>query len=334
MVASNSPIDAQRAPEPSMPDATPRHDWSRAEVAALYERPLLELVFEAQSVHRQHHDPRAIQRCTLLSVKTGGCPEDCGYCPQSAHHAAAVVATPLMSVSEVLAAAGVAKRAGASRFCMGAAWRSAKRGPAFDSVLAMIRGVRELGMEACVTLGMLSDEQAQALADAGLSAYNHNVDTSAEHYAEVITTRTYEDRLETLARVARTGVSVCSGGILGLGESTGDRGEMLRTLANLTPHPESVPINTLVRVAGTPLAEGPDVDPLEVVRAVAVARLLMPKSRVRLSAGREGLSREAQAMCFLAGANSIFFGDKLLTTSNPPVDEDTRLLNDLGLVTA
>jgi biotin synthase len=317
-----------------MADASSRHDWSRDEVAALYARPLLELVFEAQGVHRQHHDPRAIQRCTLLSVKTGGCPEDCGYCPQSAHHAAAVEATPLMSVPEVLAAARIAKQAGASRFCMGAAWRSAKRGPAFDSVLAMIRGVRELGMEACVTLGMLSDEQAQALADAGLSAYNHNLDTSAEHYAEIITTRTYEDRLQTLARVARTGVSVCSGGILGLGETTGDRGEMLRTLANLTPHPESVPINTLVRVAGTPLAEGPEVDPLDVVRAVAVARILMPKSRVRLSAGREGLSREAQALCFLAGANSIFFGDKLLTTPNPPVDEDTRLLSDLGLVTA
>ncbi|MEZ4266073.1 MAG: biotin synthase BioB [Myxococcota bacterium] len=326
--------EAAHSPKPPTASDALRHDWSRDEVAALYERPLLELVFEAQRVHRQHHDPRAIQRCTLLSVKTGGCPEDCGYCPQSAHHAAAVESTPLMAVPDVLAAARIAKDAGASRFCMGAAWRSAKRGPAFDDVLSMIRGVRELGMEACVTLGMLSDEQAQALADAGLSAYNHNLDTSAEHYAEVITTRTYEDRLQTLSRVARAGVSVCSGGILGLGESTGDRGEMLRTLANLSPHPESVPINTLVRVAGTPLAEGGDVDPFDVVRAVAVARLLMPKSRVRLSAGREGLSREAQALCFLAGANSIFFGDKLLTTPNPSVDEDSRLLSDLGLVTA
>ncbi|MCB9728858.1 MAG: biotin synthase BioB [Deltaproteobacteria bacterium] len=310
-----------------------RHDWTRHEVLELYARPLLELVFDAQSVHRRHHDPRHIQRCTLLSVKTGGCPEDCSYCPQSAHHASALEATPLMAVEDVLATARAAREAGASRFCMGAAWRSARRGPAFDDVLAMVRGVRELGMEACVTLGMLSDEQAQALADAGLSAYNHNLDTSAEHYGRVITTRTYEERLETLQRVADAGVSVCSGGILGLGETDADRAELLRTLANLTPHPESVPVNTLVRVAGTPLAEGADVDPLDVVRAVAVARILMPAARVRLSAGREALSREAQALCFLAGANSIFFGDKLLTTPNPPVDEDTRLLGDLGLVT-
>jgi biotin synthase len=328
-------------PEPAPPrDAAPtpsdrtRHDWTREEVAALMSRPLLELVFEAQTVHRQHHDPRHIQRCTLLSVKTGGCPEDCGYCPQSAHHAASVPATPLMAVGDVLDNARAAKHAGASRFCMGAAWRSAKRGPAFDDVLAMVRGVRELGMEACVTLGMLDDAQAQALADAGLTAYNHNLDTSAEHYGQVITTRTYDDRLQTLARVARTGVSVCSGGIVGLGETAGDRAELLRTLANLTPHPESVPINALVRVGGTPLADAPEVDPLDVVRAVAVARLLMPKARVRLSAGREAMTREAQALCFLAGANSIFFGERLLTTPNPPVDEDARLLADLGLVTA
>jgi len=272
-----------------------------------------------------------VQRCTLLSIKTGGCPEDCGYCPQSARHDTGLPAEELLDVETVLDAARRAKEAGASRFCMGAAWRDARPGDAFESVLAMVRGVSELGMEACVTLGMLSDEQARRLKLAGLTAYNHNLDTSPEYYTKIITTRAYEERLATLQRVQRAGISVCCGGIVGMGESRRDRCELLRVLSCLTPHPESVPVNLLVRAPGTPLAAAPDLDPFELVRSVATARLLMPASRVRLSAGRTALSREAQALCFLAGANSIFFGDTLLTTPNPEVDADLALLGDLGL---
>ena len=311
---------------------TVRHDWSIEEVAALYDQPLLDLVFAAAAVHRQHHDPQAIQRCSLLSIKTGGCSEDCGYCPQSSRYDGGQGREPLMQLDAVLAEARCAQEAGATRFCMGAAWRGPKDGEGFERVLDMVRGVRGLGMEACVTLGMLTPDQAQRLADAGLTAYNHNLDTSAEHYDKVITTRTYQDRLDTLEAVADAGMGVCCGGIVGLGESRRDRASMLRTLARLDPHPESVPVNMLVKVAGTPLAEAEDVDVFEVVRTVATARVLMPKARVRLSAGRRAMTREAQAMCFMAGANSIFFGERLLTTPNPGVDDDEQLLGALGLV--
>jgi biotin synthase len=273
-----------------------------------------------------------VQLCTLLSVKTGGCPEDCAYCPQSSKHDGSPVdAEKMLKPDEVLAAAAQAKAAGATRFCMGAAWREVKDGPAFDSVLEMVRGVKSMGMEACVTLGMLNEHQAQRLADAGLSAYNHNLDTSKSFYGRIITTRTYEDRLRTLQNVRKAGITVCCGGIIGMGESIDDRCAMLATLANLDPQPESVPINALVAVEGTPLAERPPVDPLELVRAIATARILMPKAKVRLSAGRQELSREAQVLCFLAGANSVFYGDKLLTTGNPDVEADQALLRDAGL---
>jgi len=313
---------------PRMPET---HSYEQ--VRALFDAPLLDLVFRAAAVHREHHDPRAVQRCTLLSIKTGGCPEDCGYCPQSAHHDARVEREPLMDVDAVLGEARAAADAGATRFCMGAAWRSVRDGEEFDRVLAMVRGVRALGLEACVTLGMLTDDQARRLADAGLTAYNHNLDTSAEFYGKITTTRTYGDRLDTLRAVQDAGVSVCCGGILGIGETADDRARLLHTLAGLDPQPESVPINTLVKVAGTPLAEAdPDpVDPLDVVRTVAVARILMPRSRVRLAAGRLQLTPETQALCFLAGANSIFFGERLLTTPNPQLDADAALLERLGL---
>jgi biotin synthase len=273
-----------------------------------------------------------VQLCTLLSVKTGACSEDCAYCPQSSHHETTVEAERMLSVPEVLEAARQAKAAGSTRFCMGAAWRDALHGPAFDRVLEMVGGVRELGLEACATLGMLDDEQAARLAEAGLTAYNHNLDTSEAFYSEIISTRSYAERLETLARVQRAGISVCCGGIIGMGESTDDRCEMMRTLANLDPQPGSVPVNALVAVEGTPLAEQPPIDPLELVRMCATARILMPFSLVRLSAGRASLSREAQILCFMAGANSIFYGDKLLTTGNPDVDEDRELLATAGLV--
>lgn len=308
-----------------------RCDWSAAEVRALYDLPLFALIDRARTLHTAFHDAGEVQRCTLLSVKTGGCPEDCAYCPQAARWDTAVGAEPLMAVHDVLTAARRAKDAGASRFCMGAAWRSPKNGAEFDRVLDMVRGVRALGLEACCTLGMLSDDQAQRLADAGLTAYNHNLDTSASYYGEIIHTRRYDDRLQTLARVRAAGITVCSGGIIGMGESADDRCDMLRTLAGLDPHPESVPINVLVPVAGTPLGDAPAIDPLDLVRMVALARVLMPRARVRLSAGRTALSREAQALCFYAGANSIFFGEKLLTTPNPEIDADEALLNDLGL---
>ena len=308
-----------------------RNDWSVAEVRAIHDLPLPELIFRAQTVHRQHHQADEVQLCSLLSVKTGGCPEDCSYCPQSSRYDTEVGVERMMKPDEVLAAAERARAAGATRFCMGAAWREVKDGPAFESVLEMVRGVRGMGMEACVTLGMLSEDQARRLADAGLSAYNHNLDTSKEFYGSIISTRTYEDRLRTLNNVRRAGVTVCSGGIIGMGESIGDRCAMLVTLANLDPQPESVPINALVPVAGTPLAEQPPVDPFELVRMIATARILMPRSRVRLSAGRLSMSREAQMLCLLAGANSVFYGEKLLTTGNPDVSADEALLRDAGL---
>jgi len=272
-----------------------------------------------------------VQRCTLLSIKTGGCPEDCGYCPQSAHYDTGVAREGLMDETAVLAAARAARDAGSTRFCMGAAWREAKDGEAFDRVLGMVEGVARLGMEVCVTLGMLTDEQARRLKSAGLHAYNHNLDTSPEYYGEIITTRTYEERLLTLGRVQEAGISVCCGGIVGMGESARDRCALLAQLGRLRPHPESLPVNLLVRAPGTPLATAPDLDPLELVRTVASARLVAPRARVRLSAGRLGLTDEAQALCFLAGANSIFAGDTLLTTPNPSRDEDEALMGRLGL---
>jgi biotin synthase len=307
-----------------------RHDWTLREARALHDLPLVELVFRAQEVHRRHHESGAVQLCTLLSVKTGGCPEDCAYCPQSAHHETSVAAEKLMSVDDVLAKARLAKDNGATRFCMGAAWRN-PRGKDFDQVLAMVAGVRGLGMEACATLGMLTDQQADQLANAGLTAYNHNLDTSRDHYKKIISTRTYDDRLETLDRVAKAGISVCCGGIIGMGESIDDRCGMLCELAHMRPHPGSVPINALAAVEGTPLADRPQVEPFELVRMIATARIMMPGAMVRLSAGREGLSREAQLLCFMAGANSIFYGDKLLTTGNPDVEADRALFRDAGL---
>jgi biotin synthase len=301
------------------------------EVLDLFKRPLLDLVFEARAVHQRNHQNDAVQLCTLLSIKTGACSEDCAYCPQSARYDTGVDVERLMDVEAVLAEADAARAKGATRFCMGAAWREVKDGPAFDRVLAMVRGVKALGLEACCTLGMLTDSQAQALHEAGLDAYNHNVDTSPTFYGKIISTRTYQDRLETLARVRRAGITVCSGGIIGMGESVEDRAAMLHTLASLEPQPESVPINALVPVKGTPLAERPPIDPLELVRCIAVARILMPRAMVRLSAGRTTLSREAQVLCLMAGANSIFYGERLLTTPNPEVTADDELLADLGL---
>jgi len=301
------------------------------EALGLFSRPLLDLVHQASLVHRAHHDAGEIQRCTLLSIKTGACPEDCAYCPQSARYTTASPREELMDPAAVLAEAQAAADAGAHRFCMGAAWREVADGPDFDRVLAMVEGVRGLGMEACVTLGMLTAEQARRLKTAGLTAYNDNLDTSEEFYSRVITTRTYGDRLQTLRHVQDAGIDVCCGGILGMGESVHDRAELLTTLANLEPQPESVPINVLVRAEGTPLEDQPELDPFEVVRAVAVARILMPRARVRLAAGRLALSDEAQALCFLAGANSIFFGERLLTTPNPEIERDARLLGRLGL---
>jgi len=307
--------------------------FSRADVRALYDRPLLLLLDEARAVHRQHHPDNEVQLCTLLSVKTGGCPEDCAYCPQSSHYDTDVGAEKMLDVKAVLASARRAKEAGSTRFCMGAAWREVKDGPMFDRVLEMVRGVKDEGLEACVTLGTLTDAQAARLKEAGLDAYNHNLDTSRENYKSIIKTRTFDDRLRTLDNVRRAGITVCSGGIIGMGETIDDRCEMLRTLANLDPQPESVPINALVAVPGTPLADMPPVDPMDLVRMIAVARVLMPRARVRLSAGRTSISREGQMMCLYAGANSIFYGEKLLTTPNPDADEDLALIRDAGLGT-
>jgi biotin synthase len=308
-----------------------RHDWTIAEVEEIYTAPLPDLVFRAQTIHREHHRADEVQGCTLLSIKTGGCPEDCAYCPQSAHYKTDVVRTELVSLEELTEAATDARAMGATRFCMGAAWRDAPEGDEFDRVLEMVRTIRGLGMEACCTLGMLTDDQARALAEAGLTAYNHNLDTSPEFYGRIITTRTYDDRLATLERVRRSGVTVCSGGIIGMGEGRAARCGLLRQLARLDPHPESVPINLLVRVEGTPLSDRPPEDPIDLVRTIASARILMPRSRVRLSAGRLGLSDEAQALCFLAGANSVFLGERLLTTPNPGTTRDEQLLERLGM---
>ncbi|CAK23956.1 MAG: biotin synthase BioB [Synechococcus sp.] len=308
-----------------------RHDWTLAEIEALLQSPLMDLLWKAQAVHRSANPGYKVQLASLLSVKTGGCEEDCAYCPQSMHHSSDVTGQPDLEVKAVLDRARVAAEAGADRFCMGWAWREIREGPAFESMLSMVRGVRELGLEACVTAGMLTDSQAERLAEAGLTAYNHNLDTSPEHYDSIITTRTYQERLETLQRVRQAGVTLCCGGIIGMGESVRDRASMLQVLACLDPHPESVPINALVAVEGTPLEAQPSIDPLELVRMVAVARILMPQSRVRLSAGREQLNREAQILCLQAGADSIFYGDSLLTTSNPAVESDRALLAAAGV---
>jgi biotin synthase len=309
---------------------TLRHDWTRDEVRALFDLPFPELMFRAQSVHRQNFDPAAVQISTLLSIKTGGCPEDCAYCPQSARYDTGVRAEKLMALDAVLAEARSAKQAGASRFCMGAAWREPKDRD-LDNVCAMVEGVKALGLETCATLGMLTAAQARRLKASGLDYYNHNLDTSPEFYDKIITTRTYQDRLETLDHVRGSGIHVCCGGIVGMGEGREDRIGMIVTLASLPAHPESVPINMLVRVAGTPLADEQKLDPLEFVRTIAVARITMPRSVVRLSAGREDMSEETQALCFLAGANSIFYGPKLLTTPNPGRDRDRELMDKLGI---
>jgi biotin synthase len=301
------------------------------ELKAVYHLPLPELIFRALDVHRRHHDASDIQRCALLSIKTGGCPEDCGYCSQSARYQTGVPATPLLSVAEVTQRARQAKELGATRFCMGAAWRDAKDGPQFDNVLDMVRAVRELGMEACVTLGMLTQDQANRLAEAGLTAYNHNLDTSRRHYHTVISTRTYDDRLETLRAVQRAGIQVCCGGILGMNETEEDRLLLLTELAALEPPPESIPINCLVPIAGTPLENAAPVDAIELVRLIATTRIAFPGARVRLSAGRDRMSRELQVLCFLAGANSIFFGEKLLTAPNPEASADAALFKAMGL---
>jgi len=309
----------------------PRHDWTIPEIESIYTAPLLDLLLRAQLVHREHHRSNEVQGCVLLNVKSGGCPEDCAYCPQSAHYTTNTSRYDLMSVDDALAAAKRARDQGATRFCMGAAWRDASEGDEFERVLAMVRGVRALGMEACCTLGMLTQPQADALAAAGLSAYNHNLDTSPEFYGSIITTRDYAERLDTIARVRQAGITVCCGGIIGMGETRRARWGLLQQLASLDPHPESVPVNMLARVEGTPLGDRPAEDPLELVRTIATARILMPAAFVRLRAGRMSLSPEAQALCFLAGANSVFLGDQLLTTPNPAADVDRRLFADLGL---
>ncbi|MHB8753485.1 MAG: biotin synthase BioB [Candidatus Acidiferrales bacterium] len=308
-----------------------RHDWTRQEIREIFALPLPELIFQAQTVHREFHKPEEVQLCRLLSIKTGACPEDCAYCSQSAHYKTGVARQKLMEPPEVLESARRAKADGATRFCMGAAWRDVPDGKEFDAVLEMVRGVAALDLEVCCTLGMLTETQAGALKRAGLTAYNHNLDTSPEFYGNIITTRVYEDRLQTIARVRKAGITVCCGGILGIGESEEDRVGLLHQLSNLDPHPESVPINVLARVEGTPLADAPELDPMIMVRAIATARILMPAARVRLSGGRHKLSREAVALCFLAGANSIFTGEKLLTTPNPSVDKDLEMLETLGM---
>jgi biotin synthase len=312
-------------------DLEPRYDWTLAEVRALYDLPLFELVDRARAVHQHLHPTGEVQLCSLLSVKTGGCPEDCAYCPQSAHYETDVKREALLQIDDVIQAARAAKAQGATRFCMGAAWREVRDGAEFDRVLDMVREVKSLGLEACATLGMLTGSQADRLKDAGLDAYNHNIDTSPGHYRSIISTRGQDQRLATLAHVRKAGLSVCSGGIIGMGEGLDDRCQMLIELSRLQPHPESVPINALVRVAGTPLADLPPVDALEFVRMIATTRLVLPRARVRLSAGRRELSRETQLLCFYAGANSIFYGDKLLTTDNPEAEADRALLSQAGL---
>lgn len=308
-----------------------RHDWTRGEIREIFRLPLPELIFRAQTAHRQFYAADEVQLCRLLSIKTGACPEDCAYCPQSAHYNTGVQRQELMNPDDVLAAAQRARADGATRFCMGAAWRQAPEGKDFQKVLEMVRGVASLNLEVCCTLGMLTEKQAHELKEAGVTAYNHNLDTSPEFYGEIITTRVYEDRLRTLKNVRKAGITVCCGGIIGMGESEEDRIGLLQQLANLVPHPESVPINMLMRAEGTPLENADDVDTFSMVRMIATARILMPASRVRLAAGRKQMSREAVTLCFLAGANSIFTGEKLLTTPNPSATEDESLLEDLGM---
>lgn len=308
-----------------------RHDWTLAEIETIYNLSFPEIIFQAQTLHRQFHQPEEIQGCQLLSIKTGGCPEDCAYCPQSAHYKTGLEREKLLSVEKTLQAAQNAKSSGATRFCMGAAWRDVPDGEQFEQVLEMVKGVRGLGLEACCTLGMLTAEQARRLADAGLTAYNHNLDTSPEFYGDIISTRTYDERLKTLQNVRQAGVTVCSGGIIGMGETKQDRYGLLQQLSNQNPHPESVPINQLVKVKGTPLENEASLDVFDFVRMIATARILMPSSYVRLSAGRLQLTDEAQSLCFLAGANSIFMGDKLLTTPNPESDRDQELFGKLGM---
>ncbi len=308
-----------------------RNDWTREEIADIYNKPVLELIYEAATVHRKFHEPSEVQVCTLLSVKTGGCPEDCAYCPQAARYHTGVTVHKLLEVDEVLAKAREARDAGSSRFCMGAAWREVRDNRDFDKVIEMVKGVNQLGLEVCCTLGMLTHEQALKLKEAGLYAYNHNLDTSEEFYGDIITTRNYDDRLETLENVRKAKISVCSGGIIGLGEHERDRIGMLHVLATLPEHPESVPVNALVPVEGTPLEDQPRVTVWEMVRMIATARIIMPRAMVRLSAGRVRMSLEEQALCFLAGANSIFAGDKLLTTPNPDYVDDQRMFQVLQL---
>ena len=308
-----------------------RHDWTLEEINELYNTPLLELVFRAATVHRKYNDTGEVQVCTLLSIKTGGCPEDCAYCPQAARYHTNIDVHALMKTDEVIEYAKKARNAGSTRFCMGAAWREVRNNRDFDRVLEMVKEVNHLGMEVCCTLGMLTEEQAQKLAAAGLHAYNHNLDTSPEYYSEIISTRTYNDRLQTLEHVRKAGVSVCCGGIIGLGETHEDRVSMLHTLSSMPQHPESVPINALVRIEGTPLQDQPKVDIWDMIRMIATARILMPKAMVRLSAGRTEMSVAEQALCFMAGANSIFAGEKLLTTPNPTFDEDNAMFKLLGL---
>ena len=312
-------------------DAIIRNDWKIEEIQEIYNSPLLELIYRAATIHRQHNDTGEVQVCTLLSIKTGGCSEDCAYCPQAARYSTGVDVHALMQKDQVLEYAAKAKAAGSTRFCMGAAWREVRDNRDFDRVIDMVKGVNEMGMEVCCTLGMLTETQAQKLADAGLYAYNHNLDTSKEYYTEIITTRTYDDRLETLDNVRKAGISVCCGGIVGLGETHADRIKMLHTLSTMPEHPESVPINALVAVAGTPLENNQKVDVWDMVKMIATARILMPKAMVRLSAGRATMSVSDQALCFMAGANSIFTGEKLLTTPNPTFDEDQAMFNLLGI---
>lgn len=308
-----------------------RNDWTKEEISEIFNSPILDLIYRAATVHREHNDAQEVQVCTLLSVKTGGCPEDCAYCPQAARYHTDVKVHKLLPTEEVLGKAKEAQEAGSTRFCMGAAWREVRDNKDFDRVLDMVKGVNAMGMEVCCTLGMLSEEQAKKLKDAGLYAYNHNLDTSEEHYDEIISTRTYDDRLDTLDNVRNANISVCSGGIIGLGESHGDRIGMLHTLATLPEHPESVPVNALVPVEGTPLEDQPRVSVWEMIRMIATARIIMPKAMVRLSAGRVRMSVEEQALCFMAGANSIFAGDKLLTTPNPDTVEDKEMFQILNL---
>ena len=311
--------------------STIRNNWTREEVMAIYNKPMMELLYQAATVHREYHDPNQVQVSTLLSIKTGGCPEDCGYCPQAARYHTDIEGNDLMTVQHVKAQALRAKASGSSRVCMGAAWRNVKDGPEFDQVLEMVRTINKLDMEVCCTLGMITENQANRLAEAGLYAYNHNLDTSEDYYTDIISTRAYQDRLDTIDNVRKTNVTVCSGGIIGMGENVEDRAGMLVALATLSPQPESVPINALVAVEGTPMEEMEPVSIWEMIRMVATTRIVMPKTQVRLSAGRTEMSQEGQAMCFFAGANSIFAGDKLLTTPNPDVNEDMKLFDLLGL---